>query len=241
MAAVTRGTGNNLPKLVSPPGYEVVDVGTVTEDIGSGQPAVLGASGWSKAPAGAASYDGVALRNYVATQEGCDFLIQGEMDNYAVSGGATPGTPVWLSASVAGAFDTTVPVGYAGVNAKQKLTITGTPTGGAITYAILGENAVFQWNSDAAAALAVLEALNAFAPGDVVVTGGALPGAALTFEFTGTYASRGVPDFVLVTNALTGGSSPAGRVETIQEGRPDLLAASRAKFVTPTRIRFNLI
>ena len=39
-----------------------------------------------------------------------------------------------------------------------------------------------------------LEALSNIAPGDVVVTGGPLPGSPITVEFTGRYASMNVPE-----------------------------------------------
>lgn len=108
MAQLTLGTGNSKPKLVSPPGYEVVDVGTATEAISSGQLVVRTASGWSKAPAGTQFAHGVALKDYIAGQGGCDFLIQGEMDGYDASGGITPGAPIYPSASVAGGLQTDV-------------------------------------------------------------------------------------------------------------------------------------
>jgi len=102
MAQLTRGTGNSKPKLCSPPGYEVIDKGTATEVIAAGELCVIGASGWSKTAAGATDADGVALKDYIAGQEGCDFLIQGEIDGYGMSGGITPGIDIYPSASVAG-------------------------------------------------------------------------------------------------------------------------------------------
>ena len=104
MAQLTRGTGNNSPKLCSPPGYEIVDTGVATEDIEAGELCVLGASGWSLAAAGAVDADGVALKNYIAGQEGCDFLIQGEMDGFGDA--LTPGADIYPSASVAGGMQT---------------------------------------------------------------------------------------------------------------------------------------
>lgn len=108
MAQLIIGTGSAAPKFVSPPGYEVVDVGTATETILKGQLVVRTASGWSKAPAGTAYAHGVALKNYAAGQGGCDFLISGEMDGYDMSGGITPGAPIYPSASVAGGLQSDV-------------------------------------------------------------------------------------------------------------------------------------
>lgn len=102
MAQLIIGTGAAKPKLCSPPGYEVVDVGTATEIIACGQLVVRTATGWTKAPAGTLYAHGVALKDYGAGQGGCDFLIQGEMDGYDMAGGIVPGTVIYPSASVAG-------------------------------------------------------------------------------------------------------------------------------------------
>lgn len=109
MAQLTRGTGNSKPKLCSPPGYEVIDTGTATEAIEAGQLCVLGASGWSLTAADALDADGVALKDYIAGQEGCDFLIQGEMDGYGDA--LTPGADIFPSDSVAGEMQTDAVVG----------------------------------------------------------------------------------------------------------------------------------
>lgn len=93
------------PLLVSPPGYEVVDVGTATEAISRGMLVRQTAAGWSKAPAGATDASGVALQDYYLGQGGCDFLVQGEMDGYS---GLTPGDPLYPSATVAGNIQTEV-------------------------------------------------------------------------------------------------------------------------------------
>lgn len=53
-----------------------------------------------------------------------------------------------------------------------------------------------------------LEALSNIAPGDVVVTGPATPGAGVyTIAFTGVYANTNVPQITLVVTSLTGGSA----------------------------------
>lgn len=105
MAQIELSTGNAKPKLVSPPGYEVVDHGVATEVILSGQLVALGASGWSKLAANQLDFDGVALHDCAAGEGGCSFLIQGEMDGYLAM---TPGTDLFPSASVAGGIQTDV-------------------------------------------------------------------------------------------------------------------------------------
>lgn len=102
MAQLILGTGNTKPKLVSPTGYEVVDVGTANEIILSGQLAIRNATGWSKCPTTNNEAHAVALKDYAAGQGGCDFLVQGEMDGYDMTGGIVPGTDIYPSASVAG-------------------------------------------------------------------------------------------------------------------------------------------
>lgn len=108
MPQLTRLTGNSQPTLVSPAGYEVTDTGTATEAIERGQLVRRTSAGWSKLPAAAIDPHGVALKTYAAGQGGCDFLIQGEMDGFDMSGGLVPGTDLFPSASVAGGIQTEV-------------------------------------------------------------------------------------------------------------------------------------
>jgi hypothetical protein len=91
---------------VTPVGYEVVDKGKLTQDVVAGDLLTLGASGWSKAAAGAAEAHGIALQNGYNGQAGFSVGIQGEMDGFS---GMTPGAPLFPSGSVAGGLDTTQP------------------------------------------------------------------------------------------------------------------------------------
>lgn len=100
MAAVTRVKA----RPVSPPGYEVNDKGTLTEAVTAGDLLKNGASGWSKAAAGATEADGIALMDGYAGQAGFSIGIHGEMDGWS---GMTPGTALYPSGSVAGGLDTT--------------------------------------------------------------------------------------------------------------------------------------
>lgn len=100
MAAVTRVKG----RPCTPAGYEVNDKGTLTEAVNAGDLLKNGASGWSKAAAGATEADGIALQDGYSGQSGFSIGIQGEMDGFS---GMTPGTALYPSGSVAGGLDTT--------------------------------------------------------------------------------------------------------------------------------------
>lgn len=106
----------------------------------------------------------------------------------------------------------------AGTNEVQTVTITGTPTGGTFTLTFAGETtAAIAYNANAAAVQAALVALGNVNSGDIVVTGGALPGTAVTLTFGGQYAGTNVPALT-ATSSLTGGTSPAITVATTTAG-----------------------
>jgi hypothetical protein len=97
----------------------------------------------------------------------------------------------------------------------QTLTVTGTPTGGSLVVSGINPNSqsaiqgTIVYNSTAAQAQVIADAI--FGVGNVVVGGGALPGAALTFTFRGDWDPA---QMTVVTNGLTGGSTPAGAFTT---------------------------
>lgn len=101
-------------------------------------------------------------------------------------------------------------------NATHTLTTTGTPTGGSQTLGFvdpitnISSTFVVDYNSSAATAQTNIRA--AIGNSDVAVTGGAQPGTALVFTYTGRYAAIPVAPLTIVTNALTGGSTPAGAI-----------------------------
>lgn len=107
------------------------------------------------------------------------------------------------------AFDasTLAPVG--GVNEKQTVTVSGTPTGGSFTLVYRGqETAAIAFNAAAGAVQTALRALSNIGAAGVTVTGGALPGAAVVVEFTGPLANTDVYMLQVGSNDLTGGTSP---------------------------------
>ena len=89
------------------------------------------------------------------------------------------------------------------VNEVQRIASSGVMTSYVLTFD--GEDtAAIAGTDNAAAVLAALEALTAFAPGDLIVTGGPLDIADLIIEFTGAYAGVDVPQITVVaTGAVT--------------------------------------
>lgn len=98
----------------------------------------------------------------------------------------------------------------AALNEVQTISMTGTPTAGSFTLSpaapIGGTTAAIPWNPSAAAVLAALEALPNIFPGDVVVTGGPLPGAPIVVTFTGQYRFTNLGPMV-VADSVTGGDA----------------------------------
>lgn len=109
----------------------------------------------------------------------------------------------------------------------QTVTITGVPTGGSFTLTFNGQTtAAIAYNATAATVKTALEALSNIAVGDVVVTGGALPGAAVTVTFAGVYSGINVAALT-ATASLTGGTSPAVAVATATAGGDGLVSDGR--------------
>jgi hypothetical protein len=102
-------------------------------------------------------------------------------------------------------------------NEVQTVTMGGTVTGGDFTLTFQGQTtAAIAYNATAAAVQAALEGLAVAEPGDFTVTGGPLPGTAVTVEFQGRFAGKNVEQMT-ATNNLTG-TSPTVTVGTTTEG-----------------------
>lgn len=235
MPAVTR----DVARVCTPVGYEFVDKGTAVEAMTAGDQVTLGASGWSKAPAGTIEADGIALKDYYAGQRGCDFGIHGEMDGFS---GMTPGTKLYPSASVAGGLDTTAAAAssISAINEVQTLTISGAPTGGTYTLSYAGQTtAAIAYNADAAAIQAALIALSTIGASDVVVTGA----GPFVITFGGALAGQDLATITADGALLTGGSSPDAAVVETTAGAPGISVSAtvRVKAVTATRIRYNYV
>lgn len=107
-----------------------------------------------------------------------------------------------------------------GTDAKQSVTITGTPTGGTFVLRFGGVNSgAINWNTTAAQLQTILTAMTSIGAGGCIVTGGPGPGAALIVEFTGPVVG-GAPQalMTLQTNSLTGGVSPSVTMASTQTG-----------------------
>lgn len=113
MAAVAK----TRPVLVSPPGYELADVGYASEDIAAGDPLIITSatppnSRWDKvlAKATGAVAHGVAAKD-CGTGGTAEIIYQGEIDGFS---GLTPGAGLSIAS---GAIDTTAPTGNAQIRA----------------------------------------------------------------------------------------------------------------------------
>jgi hypothetical protein len=125
-----------------------------------------------------------------------------------VGAGGSGGSLAWFAAG-----DTAGPVGVAGTDGVQTVTITGAPTGGTFTLTWDGKTtASIAYN---ATSTAVQTALNALAGGaSITVTGGPGPGAA----FVATFPKLIRQVLMTATGAFTGGSSPAVSVANTTPG-----------------------
>jgi hypothetical protein len=124
-----------------------------------------------------------------------------------------------LAERIAGVGRATAIDGYdIGTNEKQRITITGSPTGGTFTITYSGQTtSAITYNANAFAIQTALQALSNVGSGNVTVTGGPLPGTQATVEFVGTLATTNVA-LMTSTSSLTGGTSPAISIITTQTG-----------------------
>lgn len=101
----------------------------------------------------------------------------------------------------------------------QELAITGVPTGGTFTLTFQGQTtAGIAFDATAAAVQTALEALSNVETGDIVATGGPLPGALVTLTFGGRYAGADMPRINADGSGLTGGTDPNAVVAIATEG-----------------------
>ena len=124
----------------------------------------------------------------------------------------------------------------AGTNAVQTVTITGTPTGGSIRLTYEGRTTgAIAYNAAAADVQAALLALDCFATGDVVGSGGPFPDSAVVLTFGGNYVKTPVSAITADGSALTGGTTPA---VSVAQTTPGVAAsgrgAAKGTFLTDT-------
>lgn len=120
-----------------------------------------------------------------------------------------------------------------GQDEKQRITITGTPTGGDFTLSITVGSTTQTTAAIAhnAAHGAVQSALQALSLIDAVTTsGGSLPGTAVDVEFTGSGVSKRDQTLMTATSSLTGGSTPAITMSNVVAGFAPTITVSRSIF-----------
>lgn len=102
-----------------------------------------------------------------------------------------------------------------GTNEEQNVAITGTPTGGSFTLSLLGYvTSSIAYNAATSAVQTALEALASVGTGNVTVGGSV---GDYDVEFVGDLAGINLPTMV-ASASLTGGTSPAVNVTTVQAG-----------------------
>lgn len=103
-------------------------------------------------------------------------------------------------------------------NEIETVTITGGPTSGTFTLTFAGQTTSgIAWNASAATVQAALEALSNVAPGDVVVTGGPMPGLGVSVAFGGVYSGVNVTQMTGSAAGLAGGT-PVLTIATLVAG-----------------------
>jgi hypothetical protein len=118
----------------------------------------------------------------------------------------------------------------------QQIAITGGPAGGSFTLTFSGQTTgAIAYNATAGAVQTALEALSNIAPGDVVCTGGPLPGTPVVVTFGGQYAGTDVA-LMTDTESLTGGTVPAVTVTTTTPGGSGDVIGYRAPEVNTTPV-----
>lgn len=143
-----------------------------------------------------------------------DLEIGGEdAINFSLTGAYTKGGNAWD----VGPYDVVATGGAAAE--VQRVTITGSPNGGSFTLTFNGETTGnIAYNASAANVQTALMALPNLDTGDVVCSGGALPGSFVVMTFGGNYAGENPPEMTADGSGLTGGSNPAVAVTTTTQG-----------------------
>lgn len=112
---------------------------------------------------------------------------------------------------------------YGGRTNEVQTVNLGAATAGTVTITVDGETtSALAFNATTAAVQAALEALSNVGPGDIVVTGGPLPGA-ITLTFGGRYRGVNVAAVTVTPTGLTGGTVTVATTtaggSTVSDGR----------------------
>jgi hypothetical protein len=141
-----------------------------------------------------------------------DFTFENAAVSFTLTNAATKDGTAWGK----GPYNVVPSVG--GTNEVQSIAITGTPTGGTFTLTYGSETtAPIAYNASAANVQSALLALSAFSAGDVVATGGPLPGTPVVLTFGGTLGRSNVVS-LSATGSFTGGTTPSIAVTTTTPG-----------------------
>jgi hypothetical protein len=134
------------------------------------------------------------------------------VDPYPLLGFRSPGVMVESAVLLASA------AALGGANEQQTITITGTPTGGTFTLTYNGATtAAIAYNAAAAAVTTALEALPNIGPGNVLASGGALPGTPIVLTFQNQLGRQNINQLT-AASSLTGGTTPAIAITTTTPG-----------------------
>lgn len=184
---------------------------------------------WSNVP-GVVCDDPNAAGSYGYTL--LPFIKGGVLGDFTIENGAVTFTLQNANTQDGTAWGTgpyNVVMGGSPANEVQRVTITGTPTGGTFTLTYDGQTtAAIAYNAIASEVQSKLEALSNIDVGDVTVTGGPLPGSFVTVTFGGDLGTRDVAQMT-ATSSLTGGTTPAVAVTTPTAGT----AGTPSKLLTP--------
>lgn len=102
---------------------------------------------------------------------------------------------------------------------SQQIAITGSPTGGTFTLTFDGQTtSTIAYNANSAAVKTALEALSNVEADSITATGGALPGTPVVVIFGGQYAGVNIPQMTGNAAGLTGGTTPAVVITTVNQG-----------------------
>jgi hypothetical protein len=109
-------------------------------------------------------------------------------------------------------------IALGGANEQQTVTVTGTPAGGGFTLTFNGATtASIAFNAAAAAVQSALEALPNIGSGNVLASGGALPGTPVVITFQNALGKQNVNQMT-AAHTFTGGTTPAIAVTTTTPG-----------------------
>lgn len=111
---------------------------------------------------------------------------------------------------------------YAGrANSQQTVSITGA-TAGTFTLTLEGQTTgTIAWNATASTVQTALEGLPSINPGDVVVTGGALPTTNVVVSFQGARTGQVVGALTIGSGSLTGGTPTVAQTTAGGPGATD--------------------